>query len=100
MTIPKNIRNRILCCISNDEHITKSAVLLKCKGNACKSCIESIEGFEVKCNYCNEEHNKDAMLNSPVNDDIRYIIDVHLKELHEELNNKLTDIKEKLNGEV
>lgn len=45
----------------DDEHIIKDAVLLSCGGNACRSCISSLNQKDLDCNYCNKTHSKEEL---------------------------------------
>jgi hypothetical protein len=42
----------ITCCLSEDRHLIRNAVLLECGGNACAKCTSS----SFNCNHCKSVH--------------------------------------------
>jgi hypothetical protein len=49
----------IICCLSEDQHLIRDAVLLKCGGNACAKCSTL---SLVTCNHCKSKHNGESDL--------------------------------------
>jgi hypothetical protein len=61
MNISDSLLKTLKCCLSIDDshsHIVKNAIILSCGGNACKQCLDTINGNlqSVKCKYCLQTH--------------------------------------------
>ena len=61
------ILKNMKCCLNDDNHIVQEAVMVKCGGNACKSCIYNSNKSTIKCFYCNEYHLKAELIKMPCN---------------------------------
>jgi hypothetical protein len=98
MPIPENILKQIKCCLYDDGHIVNEPVLLKCSANACKKCVsDSIDGM-IKCFFCNDQHEKNYLLNAPNNNMVEYVVQPFLDELFQDLNKKLESTTVLLKG--
>lgn len=61
MNISDSLLKTLKCCLSIDDshsHIVKDAHILSCGGNACKQCLDLINGNlqSIKCKYCLQTH--------------------------------------------
>ncbi len=65
----------ITCCLSDDKHLAKDAVLLKCGANACAKCAKF---SSTVCSNCKLQHNS-SNDSSSVRIDIKSTIDLLIK---------------------
>jgi hypothetical protein len=98
MPIPENILKQIKCCLYDDGHIVNEPVLLKCGANACKKCVSDSIGGMIKCYFCNDQHEKNDLLNAPNNKMAEYGVQSFLDDLFKDLNNKLESTTVLLKG--
>ncbi len=58
----KKLYVTIVCCLSEDSHLIRDAVLLKCGGHACAKCSHTLS----TCKHCHACHNTKKESN-PIN---------------------------------
>jgi hypothetical protein len=80
MSLNEEILKMLKCCLHNDEHIVKEAVLLKCGGNACRSCVDvilenSAYFNNIKCYFCFQTHKPDDLANLNLNPQVSVLIE-------------------------
>ena len=66
---------QINCCLSDDNHIVIEPVIFKCGGNACKQCVDDIQGLSVKCFNCKKNHHKNDLKKMPLNSTMKILIE-------------------------
>ena len=98
MPLNSEILNKLKCCLNSDGHIAIEPVLLKCKGNACRNCIDNFDEIKGKCNYGNCKHKKNEALNAPVNEIVQLLIKQNLEELFDYLEPKIQSVKNDIQG--
>jgi hypothetical protein len=98
MSIPKEVLNKIRCCLFDDGHIVIEPVVLKCGANACIKCFDNSTVTKIKCFGCNETHKKNDLLNAAETDSeiVDSLIHSFLPDLFEDLKNKLETTAELL----
>jgi hypothetical protein len=89
MPIPENILNQIKCCLNNDGHIVNESILVQCGANACKKCIFDSTNTTLRCFSCNGSHEKNDLLNAPINKMVKSVIHVFSNDLIHYLNGSL-----------
>ena len=99
MSLPSDVLPMIECCLNNDGHYVKEAILLPCGANACKKCLNELNNRkEFKCYKCqkmhkiNEDHAK--AYNNPAIDIL--IEKVYLKEIIQKIKNGFNEALLKL----
>lgn len=80
MSLNEEILKMLKCCLHSDEHIVKEAVLLKCGGNACKSCVSEILDNaayfnKITCYFCYQTHKPDDLENLNSNPQVSVLIE-------------------------
>ena len=98
MAIPESILSEMKCCLSKDYHVAIEPVFLKCGANACKDCIDGSVEDAMKCFSCNDKHQKTAFKDSPINKMTESVIQFFLKNLFEDLDNKISLFKQEIKG--
>jgi hypothetical protein len=89
MPIPEIYLNQIKCCLNNDGHIVNEPILLNCGANACKKCVIDSTDDILRCFNCNYSHDKNDLLNAPINKLAESVIHVHSNDLVQYLNESL-----------
>jgi hypothetical protein len=74
-------------------------LLLKCGGNACKSCVKDSH-FVIRCYNCNNLHEKRDLLECSENKMAESVISSSVDELFSYLNTKLENTVKSINGKV
>ena len=81
------------CCLSDDNHIVIEPVILNCGGNACKQCVDDIQGLSVECFNCKQIHLKSDLERMPLNSTMKMLIEkALLKDVVAQLKSKLNDL--------
>jgi hypothetical protein len=97
MPLPENILNSLKCCLDKNGHIIIDPVVFKCKGSACKKCVEEIRNDDVECLSCNEKHLKRHLLDAPGNIIAETLVKTYLNDLFEYIENKLKLLRGEIN---
>lgn len=93
------ILKHMKCCLDNDDHIVQDAIMLRCGGNACKSCISNSNKQMIKCFYCNQCHKKTDLIKMPSNHIFQNLIEKkYFKSLADDLKSDLLTIMNQLIG--
>ena len=100
MTIPETLFNQMRCCLYDDGHVVDEPLLLKCGFQACKKCIIDPTVTTIKCFGCNGEHEKNDLLNSPINKFVEPFIQLFLPDLFQDLRTKLHSTANLLKGNL
>lgn len=67
--------NKLKCCLGEDsDHFAIDSLILKCGGNACKRCIESLYESVVTCRNCKKQHLKDDINTAIPDSKVEYLI--------------------------
>jgi hypothetical protein len=90
MPIPETILNQIKCCLNNDGHIVNESILVQCGAYACKKCIfDSTINTKLRCLSCNGSHERNDLLNAPINKMVDSVIELFSNDLIQYLNESL-----------
>lgn len=101
MPIPKDIMNMIECCINNDGHYVKDAILLTCGANACKKCINELNKKEFKCFGCKKVHKIDEYQKLLRNPTIDILIEkIYLKDITQVIKNGFNETLKNIESKV
>ena len=73
------------CCFANDGHFVHDPILVTCGANACRNCINNATESMVRCFNCNNRHRRNSLLDAPINNTVKSIIQVYLQELFQNL---------------
>jgi hypothetical protein len=99
MSVPSEILTMMECCINNDGHYVKEAVLLSCGANACKKCICELNRNDFKCYKCEKIHRIDDPAKQFHNPAIDILVEkVYLKKLIQMIKLGFTDAFKKVEG--
>ncbi len=100
--LPQEIAQMLRCCISNNEHYAKDAILLPCGGNACKNCILDMNRKqECRCFNCNGVHKTEELRKMPINPMIGILIEkVYINDLVDLVKNEFAEIYNKIDGQL
>jgi hypothetical protein len=74
MSFSNDLLRSMKCCLNIDNHIVHEPILLDCGCNACKKCINDIQGSYAKCLKCNRLHEAAKFQNVPLNFEIEGLI--------------------------
>jgi hypothetical protein len=89
MPIPENILNQIKCCLNNNDHFINEPILLECGANACKKCVFDSTNSTLRCYSCNGSHERNDLLNAPINKMVVSVIELFSNDLIQNLNESL-----------
>jgi hypothetical protein len=89
MPVPEILLNQIKCCLNNDGHILNEPILLNCGANACKQCVFDSTDLILRCLSCNSSHEKNDLLNEPINKIVESVIKLFSNDLIKYLNESL-----------
>ena len=99
-SIREEINRQVKCGLSNigDDHFVIEPMLLSCGDNACKSCIEDLDGMEIECNHCKTTHKKDDLNRAVKNIAVKLLMKSNFKELNDELDVEVKHVIESMEG--
>ena len=98
MPLLKQFIDELECCLRNDGHIVIDPVLLKCGGNACKSCINNIQQIAADCKSCKKTHEKKDLLECTSNRLASTLVEYYLSDLFEYVDKKVEYLTQSLKG--
>jgi hypothetical protein len=81
------------CCLNKERHIVEEPIqVCECGANACKKCIQKTSEI-LKCLICNEEHDRNHLLNRPINKSSEFLIEIYSEKMIEQLDAKIETLK-------
>ena len=99
MPLQEELLKKIKCCFHTDGHIAIDPILvLPCQSSACKQCIVNSKEANLNCLNCNQKHDKTSLLNAPLNQYAEIILQCHLNDLFEYIDDKLENSLKILKG--
>ena len=99
MTLPIEIINMIECCLNNDGHFVKEAILLPCGANACKKCLHELFRKDFKCFQCQKMHKNDDIAKQYHNPALDVLVEkVYLKDIIQSIKSGFNDALKKIEG--
>jgi hypothetical protein len=99
MTLSIEIVNMIECCLNNDGHFVKEAILLPCGANACKKCLNELFRKDFKCFKCHKIHKNDDISRQYHNPALDILVEkVYLKDIIQSIKTGFNETLKKIEG--
>ena len=96
----EDIITQIKCCLDISNHFVIEPRLLPCGHNACKSCIKKIGQNVTNCSHCKSILRKEEINSLASNEEAKVLIENNLKEIEEEIKQKLDKAIKLVNGMI
>ena len=101
--IKEDIKSQFKCGLSistDDDHFLIEPILLLCGHSVCFGCLEDFKKNQFECYHCKSVLKKDEMNNRIPNQAIKIFMSGYLNDLNEELDSKIKNTIDSLNGKI
>ena len=102
-TLKEDIKSHFKCGLSvspTNDHFLIEPILLHCSHSVCTACLENFKQNEFECYHCKSVIKKDKMKNKIPNQAIKIFMNGYLNDLNEELDSKIKNTIDSLNGKI